>query len=342
MTKPTVVFTRPEDWVEGNYETDEMKLVYVPLGGSEPKLRNGGPAGEAVGVLATHEGVDKLIQEFQKHKPEVFFHWVHYGEYDHRVMKELRKISPKTLFVFGQGNQVLHKKIIDRWIMENKEFVDVVLTNNYSPSQHKIMKDYGVKYTDILYDGFIPRLHGRPELPVEFDCFFGGGNTVKSVDHKGRFPLSKFRFMFINEVSKRFDLHVRGGGWNDIESHSYLYAFDYIDTFRKAKIVLGINHFDFERYYTKRTIYGGASGRMLITRYIPEMEKDFENHVNMVWFHSIDEALELIEYYLNNDEEREKIAKQTKEYFLKNHSWQARLRDFEGVMKRLKGVFNEW
>lgn len=124
--------------------------------------------------------------------------------------------------------------------------------------------------------------------------------------------------------------------------HPGLHALEYFREIQKAKIVLGTYHYDLERYYTKRTVYGGASGRMMMTRYIPGMEKDFENHENIVWFHSIEEGLELIEYYLKNNEEREKIAKQTRDHFVKNHSWKARLRDFEGVMKRLKEEFNGW
>jgi len=151
----------------------------------------------------------------------------------------------------------------------------------------------------------------------------------------GKYMKSKMRLDFLTEADKRFNLLVRGKGKWPFPVAPYLHAEDYPLGFGQTKIALGMYHWDLERYYTKRTIYSGASGRLLITHYIPGMEKDFENGKNIVWFRTIEEGLDKIAYYLKHENEREKIAKCQREHFVKFHSWEPRLREFEKIVEKI-------
>jgi spore maturation protein CgeB len=66
-----------------------------------------------------------------------------------------------------------------------------------------------------------------------------------------------------------------------------------------------------------------ASGTLLIANTIPELKMaGFEPNVNYVeldWNCSKNDIIELVEYYLNNDEEREMIIKNALE-LSKNHT----------------------
>jgi spore maturation protein CgeB len=68
------------------------------------------------------------------------------------------------------------------------------------------------------------------------------------------------------------------------------------------------------------------------------MEDDFENKKHLCWFHTIEEGLELIDYYLKHDEEREKIAWEGWRHACKHFTFRERLRDFEAD---LRGFFPE-
>jgi hypothetical protein len=80
---------------------------------------------------------------------------------------------------------------------------------------------------------------------------------------------------------------------------------------RASDIILGINTVNtVERYFSNRTFLTLASGGFHLTHYVPGLETMFENHRHLVWYHSDDECLELIEHYLPREDERMRIARE--------------------------------
>jgi spore maturation protein CgeB len=59
------------------------------------------------------------------------------------------------------------------------------------------------------------------------------------------------------------------------------------------------------------------------------MEEDFENHKDVVWFHTLGEGLDLIRYYLDHDAEREEIAWNGWRRAMEAHTFEHRLAEFE-------------
>ena len=333
MNKPTVVYIRPDAWL--NYKSDKLNLVHIPIGGNNPVLRRGNPVGDSVGVCATEEGVQLLKDTIYKLKPEVFFHWTMYGAFTTRTLYEIRQLSPNTKIVFAQGNQVLYLKVIDKWIWDNLPYIDAVLTNTRDIDRFIKIKSQGIDKVYTFYTfGFTPEIHTAASGEADYDCFFGGGDTVGGKNSKGKFPWSRFRHDLMCRVNDKYKLRLHGGGTWPFDVKRPLHALEYFKAMHTAKIILGTYHFDLTRYYTKRTTYGGASGRLMMTRYIPEMEKDgFINHKNIVWFgSSVAEAMNLIEYYLTHDREREKIAARQRKFFVEHFSWETRLREFEDII----------
>ena len=53
-----------------------------------------------------------------------------------------------------------------------------------------------------------------------------------------------------------------------------------------------------------------GAGGFLITNYQPDFDNYFTNGKELVWFESKEQLLELIDYYLRNEEERDRIAKE--------------------------------
>ena len=51
-----------------------------------------------------------------------------------------------------------------------------------------------------------------------------------------------------------------------------------------------------------------ATGTLTLSKYIPGMEEYFINHKHLVWFDTIEECMDMIKFYLENDNEREKIG----------------------------------
>lgn len=332
-----ILYTRPAAWRK--YTSDKVDLVFADVFGPDPRLRKGFPMGDSVGGKVTKDGLQKLFDLFEEHRPDVFFHWSMYGEWSEKAYRRLRQISPKTLFVFGQGNQVLYKKKVDIWLWNYHKHIDVVLTNTTDPVRHKILRKY-VPRTGVFYTfGFDPDVHTLSNDAPTFDCFFGGGDTVRDKKHAGKFPYSRFRHDLIMKIDKHHKLLLRGGGqWKrwGLPVKSGLHALEYFKEMQKAKIVLGTYHLDLERYYTKRTVYALASGRLLVTRYIPGMERDgFLQFENVVWYRNMKQAMVYVKHFLDHDDERESISSAGRELAVGRHSWEKRLREIESIVETL-------
>ena len=76
-----------------------------------------------------------------------------------------------------------------------------------------------------------------------------------------------------------------------------------------------------------RFFEGMACGRLLLSDYLPEQDNYAIDGVHYVAYRSVDELLEKVNYYLKNNKEREKIAKQGMEHVHKNHNYNIRLEE---------------
>ena len=66
------------------------------------------------------------------------------------------------------------------------------------------------------------------------------------------------------------------------------------------------------------------------------MERLFENEKHLVWFQSIPEALELVDYYLKHEDERQTICQAGRQEILAKHTWDARIGEMIGRYKKTK------
>ena len=326
-----ILTTRPLCW-DGK-QSENIIIKAIDIG---DKLKNGAFMLDGVGTVMTKGGKRRMLEAFEEFRPDYFIFAVHFGFFSLAFLKHLRTISPKTVFVHWSGNQVLTKEHKMCWYtFEMKPEIDIVFTNTSDEIlKSKIGKRIPEVYT--LYDfGFDPNIFTESNVQPEIDCFFGGGNTVHSKRKAGRFPFSKSRYDIMKRINEEYSLEVRGGGW-PFGSKPGLQGLDYFRAMQRAKIIIGNYHLDLERYYTKRTVYSGASGRPYLVRYIPGMEKDFENEYNIIWYKTEDECFEFLDYYLSNHSEREELGKTQRLYFEEHHSWDARFRDLDRLIVEIE------
>ncbi len=90
---------------------------------------------------------------------------------------------------------------------------------------------------------------------------------------------------------------------------------------RGAGVVLGINHMnDIELYFSNRTFLTLASGGFHITRYVPGLETMFRNREHLMWYHSEEECVQLIDYYLAHPRIRSRIARAGRDWVRRRYS----------------------
>ena len=144
------------------------------------------------------------------------------------------------------------------------------------------------------------RMVARPELMYQSDvAFIGRPNTPERAE-------------FIQVLAKKYDLKLWGSGWEKYGlrvSAADVYASEYRKICAGAKIILGWNiDPTIDLYFSNRTWYTLGCGGFLLTAYSPSLEELFGMGKELDWFETVEECCERIEYYLQHDEERKKIA----------------------------------
>jgi len=113
-----------------------------------------------------------------------------------------------------------------------------------------------------------------------------------------------------------------GNGWKNPP----IYLDELVDNYQKSKIIL---NFTREKVgFSIRNFQVLGTGSFLLSEYCLDLEKLFKKGEHLDWFKSDNELVYLINYYLENDEIREKIAFEGNKYARENFSW-------EKVMKKI-------
>jgi len=269
-----------------------------------------------------HKDIKKEIEICEKFNPDIVFYFPS-AKIWNDLLFELRDKLPDAIFVLSLGD------VREDWSYLEKytEITDLLLTTFSDPVDWFNLKEMGFKYID--------ELHQTERVdPTEFaiypryDCSFAG------YDYKNTFPNSQIRRDLLQIVDINFNLITYGN--YDTKNKFEWFTGELLMplALSDGKITLGMNHIDTENYYTKRFWHSLCTGRLHLTYYIPNMERDFKNHVHLVWFKSIDEAIEQIKYYLDKPLEREAIGERGRKLFLKNHSWKMRAKQFKKIMER--------
>ena len=155
------------------------------------------------------------------------------------------------------------------------------ITGGCDPTGHRVVDN-----TDPFYQSDVAFI-GKPNTPERAEC--------------------------MQMLAKKFDLKLWGSGWEQYglsAAATDVYASEYRKICAGAKIILGWNiDPTIDLYFSNRTWYTLGCGGFLLTAYTPSLEELFGRGKELDWFESVGECRDKIEYYLQHDEERRKIAK---------------------------------
>jgi glycosyltransferase involved in cell wall biosynthesis len=137
-------------------------------------------------------------------------------------------------------------------------------------------------------------------------------------------PLGNFRIEIVDYLKSIYEdkFSVYGNGWGT-KSFSY---FDTAKIIKGSKIIVGINNWECKHYTSNRMFNTMAVGTLYFANYYEGIEEDFENKKHLVWWSTKEELKELIDYYLEHDDERKKIALAGMKEVKKNHTWYSRIK----------------
>lgn len=137
-------------------------------------------------------------------------------------------------------------------------------------------------------------------------------------------------------LTKRYDVcfvgHVNSGNREEAldrlfrEFPNFYYGQHLFDAaarkYCESKVVFNISMTDDINMRTFETM---ATGSFLLTNWIPTIEEMFDDGKHLVLYRSLDEMIDKAKYYLDHDEEREKIAQAGYEEVMAKHTIQHRV-----------------
>lgn len=146
-------------------------------------------------------------------------------------------------------------------------------------------------------------------------------------------PLAYPRFSF---ASKKYDVcfvgHINSGNRVDAldrlfrEFPNFYYGQKLFEKaaeiYGRSRVVFNITMLD---DLNMRTFEAMATGSFLLTNWLPTIEEFFEDGKHLVLYRSLDEMVDKARYYIEHEEEREKIAAAGCEEVLRNHTFKNRI-----------------
>jgi hypothetical protein len=241
---------------------------------------------------------------------------------DTLILKTISKIQPDLTFMQIQGDGILKPDIaaqipgivinwtgdvrqpLPDWFMKVGKNISLTLFTNQADA--KVMLDAGLD-ADYLQTGFHPEIFnprwGSKLLDIP-DIVFMGNNYAQ------QFPLCQFRRDMVNFLQSKFGqgFAVYGNNWGTPHKSLNKDHRREAAVYRSCKIAIGCSHFDLSRYSSDRLFRAMGSGAFYLTKWYPDIEKDFIPGVHLDVWHTLSELEEKIRFYLAHPELRNKIA----------------------------------
>jgi len=179
------------------------------------------------------------------------------------------------------------------------------------------------------------------------DEHFASLDAVHVGNNYNVFPERRKAYEYIIKpfIDKKKKIEVYGSDW-DNPRHAFKLPPEYnkgylshemsVIAYSSARISLGVHSITNSRtMQSMRTFEVLGCGGFFLTQHTRAIEYMFKNHVHLVWSKSYEETVELMDYYLDNEPEREKIALNGQRFVYENHSYEKRARE---IVDALKGV----
>lgn len=275
-----------------------------------------------------HESLRNYVIHFlYSYNPDFVF--VNKGEkFSTENLKLFRLFSevPWVLFYGDQRNEIEH------YLRDTMKFYDGVLVNADDEKYKSDLMKFGAKKVFYYHTATDLEIYKKDENAKEiFDIAFFGGN------YEDRFPDSRFRKETIEFLRKKYNVGIFGMGWQN-GFHLPVFGNNFAVMASKAKILLGINAFSNIRKYCSNRTWNSMACGFLISHHFKGIEEMFENHKHLVWFKTLPELVENIDYYLKNKDERMKIYKNGRDILEQQYTYDVRADETIDIYNTLKSM----
>jgi hypothetical protein len=233
----------------------------------------------------------KILQKFNECKPDVVFFQI-----------QAENIVGNQTFDYlkSNGAYVINwtgdkRNIVPQWMIDCAPFVSLTAFSNMEDVRQMIKLGYDSEYLEIGYDENIYNSIG--DSYNDYEVLFMANNYGA-----GYFPLSEYRINLAKELSIKLQskFGLFGNGWAKGNGNANHSQFEEAKWYRGCKIAINCSHYNVARYNSDRLLRILGSGTFCLSYKHAEMEQDYENYKHLVYFDSIEDLKNKIDYYLDN------------------------------------------
>ena len=220
----------------------------------------------------------------------------------------------------------------DSFLVYLSQIYDMVLVDDKSELQR--YRNYGF-ISEVFNHGYDIKYRVDPNEERDIDVAFVG-----RMDRPGRTEL------FSILLKKGFNIALYGDGTNN----GFISSEKMMQVYARSKIILNLTnistaipHFDSNRSINSllsqskgRISEGAIAGAMIVSEPAVSLSFHGKNNENYVIFNSHDELIKIINYYINNEHERLKIARAGFEHALNNGSYVSQTKRLKKLIKVTK------
>lgn len=163
--------------------------------------------------------------------------------------------------------------------------------------------------------------------------FIGNNYHVEKNPALSSFPDSPERWEMAHALFDVFPEQFRlyGMGWP--RAHGKTLWREQTQVYAQAQVTIGHNNINsWSYYFSDRQLIAMAAGRPHVCRYTPQLEEIFEDGKECLFWRTIPECIDRVQWCLNNPEEATNIGLQGQERVRKEHTWEVRVQEYERII----------
>lgn len=264
-----------------------------------------------------------IIKLFDEFKPDVVFMQIQQGGI---VNLDTAKHMTNNSITLNWTGDVRYP--IPHWYCELGQHIDMTLFSNMFDVEIFNKAGINAGFLQVGFDETIFNPDGRKEKHPKI--IFLGSNYL----NVSEFPLSPLRVDMVHRLVSIYKdkFKVYGHNWDDFgHANTWVDQHKEAELYRSALISINLSHFNYGRYSSDRLLRLMGSGGFCLSHNYKDIEKDFEVGKHLDVWDNVEDLTRKIDFYLNNDKEREKIRKEGCEFVRQNYTW-------NNVMVELKKI----
>jgi predicted SAM-dependent methyltransferase len=221
------------------------------------------------------------------------------------IAEDLKKIGTKTIFWFTDPDTP--------WQMDLNGVLDYMFLSNTGQLE-EYKKAFNIKNVYFMAQPCTPSIMRRCNLPEIYDVGFTGALSKDK--------LHDTRRKVVNDLSCKYNVAVRNNMRNNVS-----------EFYSQSKIVFGASDFKYELYTSNRIFVAMSCQRAYLTNKFPGIERLFRNKEHLLWFENYSEVMDIVDYYLKHDSERNRIAENAARIAHAKHTYKERLKNIFDIVE---------